>query len=263
MRLLLENWRKYLAEDIAQQFPWLKDIPTPERGVEFGKSLGDELFVDDHFVRVGQGMFRTVFSPRGDDDYVIKVVHDHLDNEQLTMNKDDFDTAKQYPFIFPKAYVHADDFSWIVVDRTSPIRTPDQMQAVLDKSFPAEQEAILGASAQDNKLHFSKGFNPADPFHIMGVIMNSFRDDRDIPPAQEYGEDPAWVQALDNKALEIQKIIAPVAGHTYQELSKAMQEFEIDKQEIRLGNIGYDEDYNFKIIDSSVFSTDIDSGFPQ
>ena len=37
-----------------------------------------------------------------------------------------------------------------------------------------------------------------------------------------------------------------------------MQEFEIDKQEIRLGNIGYDEDYNFKIIDSSVFSTDLD-----
>jgi len=133
------------------------------------------------------------------------------------------------------------------------------MQAVLDKSFPAEQKAILGASTYISVSgRHPRGFNPADPFHIMGAIMKSFRDERERTPAHPLSSRGS----RDKKALEIQKIIAPVAGHTYQELSKAMQEFKIDKREIRSGNIGHDEDYNFKIIDSSIFTSAARSWVP-
>jgi hypothetical protein len=53
----------------------------------------------------------------------------------------------------------------------------------------------------------------------------------------------------------LQQVLPPVAGRAYQELSKAMHEFEIDKAELGRGNIGHDKDYNFKIIDSSVFDS--------
>jgi hypothetical protein len=66
----------------------------------------------------------------------------------------------------------------------------------------------------------------------------------------------AAMQDDERDAMLVQSIIAPVAGAVYQELSKAMQSFAIDKYEIGRGNIGYDKGYNFKIIDSSIFDDD-------
>jgi len=246
MKLLLENWRKYLAEDEAQHFPWLKDLADLGSGPGLGDRLRDRLQAgDDRFNILGAGAFRTVWSPRGDEDHVIKVVHDN-DNDKLQMNKDDFETANRYPLIFPKAYAHADDFSWVVMEKTRPITWPSQMQKVLDQSFPKEQEALLKVA---DKLKF----NPADPFHVMKMIMASFRDDRPINEVESKATAEARAQLL-------QQVLPPVAGPAYQELSKAMHEFESDKYEIGIGNIGHDENYNFKIIDSSVFSSDPEDG---
>ena len=67
----------------------------------------------------------------------------------------------------------------------------------------------------------------------------------------------------DLRAVNLQDILAPVAGPAYQELSKVMHEFAIDKYEIGRGNIGHDKDYNFKIVDSSVFDPDWDPEDPE
>jgi hypothetical protein len=246
MKLLLENWRKYLTEGEAGHFPWLKDLRDLGSGPGLGDRLRDRLQAgDDRFKILGAGAFRTVWTPRGDDEHVIKVAHD-LDDYKLQMNKDDFETSKRYPLIFPKAYAHSDDFSWIVMENTPPITWPSQMQRVLDKSFPKEQEALL-------KVADELQFNPVDPFHVMKMIMASFRADR---PINEVAS--AAVSAA--RASLLQQVLPPVAGPAYQELSKAMHEFEIDKYEINRGNIGHDEDHNFKIIDSSVFSSDPEKG---
>jgi len=85
------------------------------------------------------------------------------------------------------------------------------------------------------------------------MIMASFRFDR-----KELAGAVGFRKLDDAVAAAIQDIIVPVAGAAYQELSKVMHEFAIDKFEIGRGNIGYDKDYNFKIIDSSVFDSDWD-----
>ena len=234
------KWNRFLTEGETEQFPWLKEIKSIDP-----EELRDWMANSDRFIPVGRGSFRAVYVPREDEDYVVKIVHD-LDRDKLQMNKDDFDTAKRYPFIFPKAYAHADDFSWIVMDWTSPVVWPSKMQKVLDQSFPKEQEALLKVA---DKLKF----NPADPFHIMKMIMASFRDDRPI-------NEVASSAVAAARASLLQQVLPPVAGPAYQELSKAMHEFEIDKEELGRGNIGYDKDYNFKIIDSSVFSSDPEEG---
>ena len=240
MKLILENWHQYLTEGEAQHFPWLKEIKNIDP-----QELRNWMNNSDRFIPVGRGSFRQVYVPLEDQDYVIKVVHD-LDKHKLQMNKDDFETAKRYPFIFPKAYAHADDFSWIVMEYTPPIVWPSQMQKVLDQSFPKEQEALL-------KVADELQFNPADPFRVMMMIMASFRDDRPINEVESRA-------TAAGRAELLQQVLPPVAGRAYQELSKAMHEFEIDRLELGQGNIGFDKDYNFKIIDSSVFSSDPEEG---
>ena len=250
MKLLLESWRQYLAEGEAQHFPWLKEILATDDFDEIHAILES-----DRFKKLGSGSFRAVYQPVGDPDHVIKMIHEP-DGYKMQMNEDDFNTAKRYPLIFPRAYAHADDFSWVVVDRTSPIVWPSQMQRVLDQSFPKEQEALL-------KVADELQFNPADPFHSMKMIMASFRDDRSI-------NEVASAAVAAARAELAQKTLAPEArgwfagkmamGPAYQELSKAIHEFEIDKAELGQGNIGFDNDYNFKIIDSSVFSSDPGDG---
>jgi len=162
----------------------------------------------------------------------------------MQMNEDDFNTAKRYPLIFPRAYAHADDFSWVVMEYVPQIYYTEDLDKVLDKSFPAEKEAIL-------KARRDADFNPADPFHILKMILASFRYDRTKGPADDHASYDASKSA--EIARELGLLLSRVAGPAYQELSKAMHEFNIDKYEIGRGNIGQDSEGNFKIIDSSIF----------
>jgi hypothetical protein len=253
MKLLLENWRKYIIEGTAEHFPWLKEIQAAD-------SLEDiwDIVESDRFKKYGSGSFRRVYKPIDDPGYVIKVINER-DHYKRRMNQDDFDTAKRYPFIFPKAFAHADDFSWIVMEKAPPLVYPEDMQKVLDQSFPAEQEALLNTTnVPDKDALFGDHWNLADPFHIMKMIMGSFRFTRKEAPHDAAPDKHR--DKYEDHALNLQDILAPVAGPAYQELSKAMHEFAIDKYEIGRGNIGHDKDYNFKIVDSSVFDPDWEPG---
>jgi hypothetical protein len=245
------KWDRFLTEGETEHFPWLRGIQATDDLEEI-----QAIVETDRFKRVGSGTFRRVYQPVDDPEYVIKVINEY-DDYKMRMNEDDFDTAKRYPFIFPKAYVHSDDFSWIVMENTPPLIDMEEMQKVLDQSFPAEQEALRRALEKYHQAGFSlygwwDQWNPTDPFHIMRMIMASFRVDREINEATTHKD--------AKTAQELQDILAPVAGAAYQELSKVMHAFEIDKYEIGIGNIGHDENYNFKIIDSSVFSSDPEDG---
>ena len=242
------KWGRFLIESEASHFPWLKEIQATDDLKEI-----QAIVESDRFKKIGGGSFRKVYEPVGDPEHVIKLIHDP-DHYKRRMNEDDFDTAKRYPFIFPKAFAHADDFSWIVMEKTPPLIYPEDMQKVLDQSFPAEQEALLRALAVPEKENsWWDQWNPADPFHIMKMIMGSFRaGDRAATPR------PGYETAGDLEALNLQDFLVPLAGQAYQELSKAMHEFAIDKYEIGRGNIGHDKNYNFKIVDSSVFDPDWD-----
>lgn len=233
MKLLLENWRKYLAEDEAQYFPWLKEIQATDDFDEI-----QAILESDRFKKLGDGSFRAVYQPVDDPHHVIKMIHEP-DDYKMQMNEDDFNTAKRYPLIFPRAYAHSDDFSWVVMENTPQIYYMEDLDKALDKSFPAEKEAILQSRREAD-------INPADPFHILKMILGSFRYDRTKDPDDD-----------KSKSAEIAKelgvLLSRVAGPAYQELSKAMHEFNIDKYEIGRGNIGHDSEGNFKIIDSSIF----------
>ena len=236
MKLLLENWRKYLAEGEGEYFPWLKEIQATDDFDEI-----HEILESDRFKKLGTGSFRAVYQPVDDPDHVIKMIHEP-DDYKMQMNEDDFNTAKRYPLIFPRAYAHADDFSWVVMENIPQIYYMEDLDKTLDKSFPAEKEAVLQSRRDAN-------INPADPFHILKMILGSFRYDRTKDPADDESKSAEIAQ-------ELGVLLSRVAGPAYQELSKAMHEFNIDKYEIGRGNVGHDSEGNFKIIDYSIFDPD-------
>ena len=263
MKLILENWRKYLAEGEAEQFPWLKELKEAATFEDKGKVLENEGL----FKLVGKGVFRKVYQPIKDEDYVVKIAkaehttgwHRELgtgrETEGHVMNEDDFKLSIKYSLIFPKAYAHSEDFSWVVFEKVNVVGDSEEaMQKILDKSFPAEQKAIEEIPAA-NQFNYDAGPWPERvldsrvdaagkrlPSIIMRLIMSSYRSDR-------RSEKPT-----KGNVQKMQDLISSGAGGVYDELSKAMAEYSINPREFGKGeNIGYDKDYNFKIIDSSVF----------
>ena len=129
MKLLLENWRKYLAEGEAEYFPWLKEIQATDDFDEI-----QAILESDRFKKLGAGSFRAVYQPVDDPAHVIKMVH-HPHDYKMQMNEDDFNTAKRYPLIFPRAYAHADDFSWVVMEYIPQIYYMEDLDKRADRDW--------------------------------------------------------------------------------------------------------------------------------
>jgi hypothetical protein len=87
MKLLLENWRKYLAEGEAEYFPWLKEIQATDDFDEI-----QAILESGRFKKLNTGGFRAVYQPVDDPDHVIKMIHEP-DDYKMQMNEDDFNTA--------------------------------------------------------------------------------------------------------------------------------------------------------------------------
>ena len=111
MKLLIENWRKFLNEDEGAYFPWLKELQDdPE------KFVNDQLRKE---TKGGEGSYRIVVIPDSDPDFVVKLVKQE---DELFTNKIEKILGDEYPEVFPKVYASAPDFKWIVVERWSPAR---------------------------------------------------------------------------------------------------------------------------------------------
>jgi hypothetical protein len=260
MKLLLENWQRYLNESEEKYFPWLEELKKTDIIREQRKFLND----DDRFITVGSGSFRIVYRPVEDPDYVIKLIWGEYPRDERRMNKDDFELSIKYPLIFPKAYAHANNFNWIVMEAVTPLTDWKNMWLVLEKSFPKEVEAIDKAYWEYEQLSPAERrgtysptppyMNIDDPFSLFDAIMRSFQGRSDRSQGH---------LSLGGREDMLQKILVPsergwfpkepVIGPVYQELSKVMHAYRISRGEISLGNIGYDKDSNFKILDSSVF----------
>jgi hypothetical protein len=247
MKLLFEGWRTYLGESEETEWPWLA-------GLRQARTLEDQQEYLEKptpgFQELGEGAFRRVYAPLQrsamtnipalDQDYVIKIVHGFYEGE-TKMNKDDFEVSKKYPLIFPKVYTHDDYFNWIIMERINTIKSYDGLGKMMRKSFKNEIEALQSISP--GELSAVSYHNVHDYDGLLDAIISSFRIDR-------------WESTPGNPGAEtslLQKALSKAPGMAYQELSKLMHEFEVDPGEIGQSNVGYDDDFNFKILDSSIF----------
>ena len=256
MKLLFEGWRTYLGESEETEWPWLA-------GLRQARTLEDQQEYLEKptpgFQELGEGAFRRVYAPLQrsamtnipalDQDYVIKIVHGFYEGE-TKMNKDDFEVSKKYPLIFPKVYTHDDYFNWIIMERINTIKSYDGLGKMMRKSFKNEIEALQSISPGElcdvidprDGTVFQAAHNVHSYDGLLDAIISSFRLDRRGEP-----NEPGRQTSL------LQKALSKAPGMAYQELSKLMHEFEVDPREIAQSNVGYDDDFNFKILDSSIF----------
>ena len=223
MKLLIENWRKFLNEDEGAYFPWLKELQDdPE------KFVNDQLRKE---TKGGEGSYRIVVIPDSDPDFVVKLVKQE---DELFTNKIEKILGDEYPEVFPKVYASAPDFKWIVVERCVPIH--NQNNELLEEAFvatmPEFYEFARQAFSEQNRFP-----NP-DAYDVLNYILN-------IEYYSEYPED-----SMERKVYNFGLANEP----WYRQYAKAVQRYGVDAGDIRYGNIGIDmKTHTLKIIDASVF----------
>jgi len=142
MKLLFENWRKFITEDakfFGKAFEQFKD--RTDAG-EHPVRVADEVLS-----RIGQGSTRFAYELPDNPNYVVKTINVQLDPFSDDPNKEfygadyvhpitgfnrkqkvdsnvwesDLQMQQRYPDVFPRSYEVAEDFSWILVERVQPV----------------------------------------------------------------------------------------------------------------------------------------------
>jgi hypothetical protein len=268
MKLLLENWRQYLNEDEESYFPWLNDL----------KALGDpdRMGIEKAFPnwkKMGCGAYRCVYQPQGEKDYVVKVIRKGAKTEEeydagydripylTAQNKVEFDISKEFPLVFPKVYAHHPDFNWIVIDEIEVmINKSVPLMESLKVSFPKMIDYIFDIySFQGNILSYESAFNLIMATATIGTSEESFRYYAE-PADERYRALPSSQDLYNTqyKKGSMEKIFdfGIKNSETFRELTRAIDRYKIQINDIRGGNIGRTSDGRFVIIDASVWESD-------
>jgi hypothetical protein len=237
MKLLMENWRRYLAENESKYFPWIDDLYSDPK-----KFLQDQF---DKGGYVGSGSFRTVVIPDNDKDFVVKIIR--YGEAHSFMNKVEKLLGDEYPDVFPKVYAHDPDYNWIVMDRVQPISTRNE--ELLEEAMIATMPKLYEYAYDLLSLDDGSPSMHTKPFALFTYIVMA-ASPRLRPIDLPYGDNTK----LMDRVAKIQEFgLANVPWFT--QLSKAMKRYGVDWGDLAEGNVGIDmKDHTLKIIDASVFS---------
>jgi len=277
MKLLLKEWRKYLGETNDSPFPTLTHFEKNPEPVFFSileilSSVKDEnilkrikevnsafkhAFIAKQIDYIGAGAFRKVYRLNDDPTKVIKKVSEdriHFETniiEATKMNEDDIRLSKEFPLLFPKTYISDKYNLWFIMDAVESIEEPAGIKQVLKRSF-ANEERILR-----EKQNMFPSFNLTFSQDIYSLIIiaaaaSGNRSDQskiDLITGRIGGNN----RTMLNQGKAASALISKQAGLVFHELTKLMSKYDVAPYELRLGNIGTDNEGNFKILDSSIF----------
>lgn len=271
MKLLLENWKRYIKEEFSkeEQSHYKDIIPTAEKLSEAAKQYIEQLNKDlvvvgpDEVAKnirkyitltsniqnakfIGNGKFRAVFSV--DKGYVVKV-DISIDGTGKEMNQKDAELGRlaEYSDVFPKSFAPSDSYSWIILEKVTPI---EDFYSFIDY-FPNSYIK----STNNQNLYYQ-------------LIKAAFQYEGERKPAAEstfltvkgkwqQGFAKLPKQKLESGTLELPQTMKEVVdgfyiGNNFKKVVDAMKKFKIRPDEIRVNNVGFGEKNRFVIIDSSV-----------
>lgn len=273
MKLLLENWKRYLKEsEIASYQQQVGDIET------IAQDISDKVqeFMSDHgydwlrqnasvveaeiqdeirknfnrdITEAGSGSFRTTYMV--DNDYVIKV-DSSINGSGKQMNKEDGEVGRnpKYSSIFPKALSVAPDGSWVILQKVHEIQ--DLMTLITlfpNKIIPptsfgkfyTQSLLSIALSYQVAALQYDQNQMDFHKYQYESMFKNSL--------VKDIGRDVTF-----------QEFIKSWISPTFITVAKAVIEYGLDADEaVRPYNSGYVVEENgekrFVILDSSVQKT--------
>jgi hypothetical protein len=159
MKLLFENWRKFLLNEgmsaALQRFKicyqatgedddlqTLVDEPVPV-GWQARESPPKEHDCLRDFKKVGRGAFRAVYTVPDNSEIVLKIarpmVGAAMSNAAIASNREETELGRDSKYIefMPKVYDVADDYSWIVAQKVTPLGAGSYAEVAMKEFFPA------------------------------------------------------------------------------------------------------------------------------
>jgi len=266
MKLLFENWRKFIKEDEQQEFgskfdEAIKDCDELGNGM-IGAEVSEPHYSSGclekkGFKNMGEGAFRNVYALPGSagKQYVLKV---GTEPQSKKMNAAEADTNMQRKFgeLIPKTYKHAEDYSWIVMERVYPWGGDNN--AFIKAFFPAFAE--LDVEKDINPVYARNLWQIFESFTLF-MIDNIKEGDagKDAPVnAMFVPGDTKLLQAKNPRKVREMGYAARVAfekklGPLYKRFVDLAAEYNVEPFDIVARNVGTRADNTFVILDLSVF----------
>jgi hypothetical protein len=285
MKLLLENWKRYIKEELRpedyEDFPQ-KEEEEAEAYLGNPKSIGEFIYtafreelekqpdetqaqlwsdriisdanskIKKQFPNVkylGHGVFRTAFTLNKN--LIIKVNSSYTTDSGQMMNKDDFMLSRDPKIskIFPRVYSHDPDFNWIVMDLVYPIVTPKEFLSFFpNKNIPTSlinSKTIFYRSILQNSIKYKV-------FKVTG--------DKKLKNEVDYIYDTSIKDSLQKEIGSVLTMEEIVIGfnetETFSQVCNAIVKYGLRITEIRPNNTGYTigegGEKQFVILDSSI-----------
>ena len=285
MKLLLENWKRYITEAFSEQEQehYQAIIPIANSLAQASKKFIDNLknnsFVDPtpddikdnikDFISlttnisgakfIGSGKFRAAFSV--DNDYVVKV-DISADGTGKEMNKKDaeFGRKAEHSSVFPKSYAPSDDYAWVILEKVQPIEDLYHFIEFFPNAYIKNKNNsnLYYQLIKAAFLHESGNVAGAESSYltIKGRWQKQFasKSKEQFNKIEKEGTTTTLPETIEDvvKGFYIKQ--------TFNNVVKAMKEFNIRSEEIRVNNVGVGENKRFVILDSSV-EEQIQKGF--
>jgi|14_taG_2_1085336.scaffolds.fasta_scaffold02083_2 hypothetical protein len=233
MKLLLENWLNYLNEDAGASIPWLKDLEALD-----DPALTDVRKAFPEWEVLGAGSYRGVMAPKGETDYIIKIVHDKRDVEQ---NKGEYEVSRDFPSLFPRVYAHHPNFNWIIADQVDVI---DRLNTKFFQAFKAAFPKVTD---------YAMEVGVENPMFVYYALLS----------AAAIGSDPDLIAGLDTmQQMIVKKIgmdkISKIRefglknSEPFQNFASAIAKYDMNISDLTVGNIGINSDGKWIIIDAAI-----------
>ena len=274
MKPIFENWRRFLKEEFAeeeQQYfgkslelgdqivemfqQFLKDtviprypeptIPDVQRYLQF---FTDDVEMKLGIKRLGCGKFRCGFDVGSDEIIKVDVTPYGAGKEH---NQDDhkLGTISLPHRIFPKAYAHSPDFSWVLLEKVEPLLRN------VDKFISYFPNTVLTQRKTYNVVRYS--------IIIASFMYNSGEHQRAISYLLNAQVPKKFVDPNNDQDLElVMRAFTGKNSETYNTVLKVINQFGMRPEEVALRNTGVGSDDRFVILDSSIDSA-ILRGFAQ
>ena len=228
-----------LADDLIAAFTELGEEPIEETMREIHKKWGPNIKF------MGSGSYRFVFSISKD--FVIKISLGDIGDTGLEesghdMNRFDFELGNNVELegIMPRAYEHAPDFEWVVLERVQPIESESRYLSFFRSRFLPNPNMLDEEGKEIYRKFIYAALQLRSPFFENDKLLRSIGN---FGPNWEHGE-----VTLGDLRDDFLDKSTPFIG-----LWHAINSYMIDTNEIRTDNLGIGDDGRLVLLDSSIF----------
>lgn len=241
----LDALSKILLEMFGRQGGWEFSSSDPEL-----VALRKRFHVPVDYI--GGGAFRIVFSVGND--LVLKISTDSLGEQAFDppadqMNADDFalGTDADIRGIVPRAYKHADDWSWVLLERVEPLNSDEEFFRFFRSDLLPDPLDLseLGRENYDTLIRVlldMQNYALYRPLEMSDTVLSYFRGSE----LARMTPDPSV------PLLEVRKDLLRKSPF-FRGLVIARKRYNIRTSEIRTDNLGIGSDGRLVLLDSSIF----------